>query len=245
MGNSQKICTPNAKITKDMQNIAININIKGAFTWDNINQKNFVIWASYTKDEKIQNILNCIQKKYYPINIKVGEIYEESFTGEVDSDEMMTDIKNKSLTDYKKNDIINKGLDVGVEVKREHKVHGLEITCKFMIDLKSNNPLKCPIYFGMKEKYEWNDKNLAHLNAWNHFEDEFSSKPKCKYFDKCKAYIRLENGNNKINDLCHIKIFRHPPRNRNIKLSNNIYSLILNKNKKQNHPRYEPTDDDG
>eukprot|EP01084_Bolivina_argentea_P154062 268585_1 len=242
MGNTQKISTSNAKVTKDIHNIPINININS----EDFDNEKFVIWASYTKDEKIQNILNCIQKKYYPTNcnIKVDKIKYRSFTGYVDSWDM-TDIKNKSLTDYKKNDIINKGLDVGVEVKREHKVHGLKITCKFMTDLKSSDPLKCPIYFGMKEKYEWNDKNLAHLNAWNHFEDEFSSKPKCKYFDKCKAYIRLENGNNKINDLCHIKIFRHPPRNRNIKLSNNIYSLILNKNKKQNHPRYEPTDDDG
>eukprot|EP01084_Bolivina_argentea_P104764 187572_1 len=230
--------TQNAKVITNTQH-TIPINVK--ISYKNLNTSTeFVICASYITDEKMQNIFNCIKKKHYPLNKKVTKIYSTSFTGKIKGDQI-ANISHKSLTDYKKHDIMNKGLSVKVQLKREHKVNAVEITCKFMNDVQMSDPLECPIYFKMKEKHEYTFKNLQHLNEFDHFEDEFGSKSECQYFDECKAYIRLENGNNKIKDLCHMKIFRHPPRNRNIKLSQNIHSLIFNQKCEQNQPIYEPT----
>ena len=83
---------------------------------------------------------------------------------------------------------------------------------------------------------------MQHLNEFNHFLDEFNEKEKCKYGQKCNAFIRLSLGGNRLDDKCHIKLYNHPPRNnRQIKLSKNINSFIINTNYKQNHPVYEPT----
>ena len=41
-----------------------------------------------------------------------------------------------------------------------------------------------------------------------------------------------------------MKLYHHPPRTRQIKLSQNIKSLVINKSNEDNHPLYEPTDDD-
>ena len=67
-----------------------------------------------------------------------------------------------------------------------------------------------------------------------------NDKPKCKYSDQCKSFKRLENGDYNISDLCHIKLYRHPPRTRNIKLSENMNAMVLNKNRKMNVPLYIP-----
>ena len=106
------------------------------------------------------------------------------------------------------------------------------------------NPLECPVYYAMKQKYEFSKQNLQHMNEYSHFMNEYEEKPQCKYGQDCKAYIRSENGQNRLDDNCHMKIYRHPPRTRNIKLAENINSLIINKKKEQNHKRYWPTDED-
>eukprot|EP01084_Bolivina_argentea_P167800 291140_1 len=86
-----------------------------------------------------------------------------------------------------------------------------------------------------------NQNNLNHLNAFVHFKDEYKEKPACRHGDECKSHIRMEQGDNQLNDQCHLKLYRHPPRKRNIKLAENMHSLIINTNKEQNHHVYEPT----
>ena len=107
----------------------------------------------------------------------------------------------------------------------EMRVTKGNITCEYMKKINSNDPLHCPIYYAMKEKYEWNAENLKHLNTFNHHKDEFTEKSECKYGDECKTYRRLENGHDKLYDECHMKLYRHPPRSRIINLSKNINSF--------------------
>eukprot|EP01084_Bolivina_argentea_P105692 189279_1 len=58
--------TQNAKAMSNIQNIIpINIELQG------FKDETFVIYASYIKDEKMQNTFNCIKKKCYPLNIKI------------------------------------------------------------------------------------------------------------------------------------------------------------------------------
>lgn len=63
-----------------------------------------------------------------------------------------------------------------------------------MITLKINNPLKCNFYHAIKQKYQFNQSNLNHLQRYRHFQNEFEEKSKCKYGDECKSYIRCEQG---------------------------------------------------
>ena len=97
----------------------------------------------------------------------------------------------------------------------------------------------------MKQQYQLNQDNLDHVCEYNHFADNYSDKPQCKYGQDCKAYIRSETGTdlNRIDDKCHLNLYRHPPRTRQIKLQENIHSLVINKSKEQNHPLYSPTDE--
>ena len=124
-----------------------------------------------------------------------------------------------------------------------HKVSAQGINCPHMIKSNTSDPLKCPIYFAMKQQYQFNQENIDHLYDFNHFQNEYEQKPECKYNDECKAYIRAEQGTdqNRIDDKSHMAIYRHPPRARQIKLAENIHSLILNKNEQANHPLYKPT----
>ena len=110
-----------------------------------------------------------------------------------------------------------------------HKISRQEINCPNMIKLKSTNPLHCKIYYNMTHKYEYNQKNLDHLKQYRHHQNAHEQKPKCKYSDECKTYIRSENGKDRskyqIDDQCHMFIYRHPPRTRQIELAKK-YSFI-------------------
>eukprot|EP01084_Bolivina_argentea_P029037 53914_1 len=92
------------------------------------------------------------------------------------------------------------------EIHYKQKIKENEITCEYMKKSKSDDPLRCPIYSAMKNKYEWNKQNLDHLVGYTHHVDEQKEKPKCRYGDECKASVRLEEGGNKISDECHMKL---------------------------------------
>eukprot|EP01084_Bolivina_argentea_P029034 53907_1 len=81
-----------------------------------------------------------------------------------------------------------------------HQISDKNITCEYMKHIKSQEPLHCPIYYNMKKKYEFNKNNLNHLNEFTHFINEMNEKPECNYNDKCKAYIRMEQGTNRLDD---------------------------------------------
>ena len=89
-----------------------------------------------------------------------------------------------------------------------------------MLKAKSTNPLKCKTYYNIKQLHEFNADNLNHMKTYNHFSDNYEQKPKCRYGDECKYYQRSEENldDNNVEDECHMLIFRHPPRTRQIKL---------------------------
>ena len=87
----------------------------------------------------------------------------------------------------------------------------------------------------MKNKFEFTKNNYHHLCEFTHFLDEFKEKPLCDHYLKCTAFVRSENGQNKLEDFCHLKLYKHPPRNqRQIKLENNVNAFIINTEKKEN-----------
>eukprot|EP01084_Bolivina_argentea_P132871 234478_1 len=131
----------------------------------------------------------------------------------------------RSIVEFDKSDIINKGFSVQVEISFTHKVDENVIRCKSIRsynqhdEKKQNdelNPiemaLKCPIYSCMKIKSEATENGLNHLYEYSHFKTEYKSKPICKKQQECKAFLRLSAGGNSLEDRCHVKIYRHPPR---------------------------------
>eukprot|EP01084_Bolivina_argentea_P264558 448154_1 len=222
--------TPLAELAhKNDEMIEIKLNISNPSD-DRFNHE-FLIFALYSKQETLGNVFDKVEKhlndKYKPIKLKYDIV--DGFAGYND----IESIRNRAITYYDKTEFID-GLNVSVKVEYVHKVHNISINCEYMKKNNTNNPLHCAIYYAMKEQYEYSQDNLNHILSYNHFANEYLEKPQCKYGQDCKAYIRSENGQNRLNDTCHMKIYRHPPRTRNIKLSENINSLVINKNEEQN-----------
>ena len=101
----------------------------------------------------------------------------------------------------------------------------------------------CPIYKKVKNNYEYNKSNYKHISELNHFNFDYNSKPQCRYGLECKAFKRVarmnEDKNNfnchRCDDLCHLCIYRHPPRiDRNNKIMENNNSIINKINENMN-----------
>eukprot|EP01084_Bolivina_argentea_P031431 58177_1 len=140
---------------------------------------------------------------------------------------------------------LNQANTIDLEVDSfTHKVGSTNITCKHMLnhmDENKSNVLNCPIYRGMKIDYQFSEDNLLHLNQFNHFKNEYDEKPECKWYQKCRAFVRLEENGYRLDDRCHLKMYAHPPRNRQIPLDDNVHLFIMNKQNQQNHPLYTPS----
>eukprot|EP01083_Nonionella_stella_P091955 257209_1 len=106
--------------------IAINVETVG-----DVKDK-FVIHSVYGKEQKMQQIFNKITNylntKYDPAKYKIWMINSESFAGW----ELPTSIQNKSITEYDKNEIKNKGLSVDVKVQYNHQMRNVSINCPEM-----------------------------------------------------------------------------------------------------------------
>eukprot|EP01084_Bolivina_argentea_P096779 173977_1 len=211
-----------------------------------IDFEQFIITVDYTSSTLICNIIaKCIayvEKYYYPKRYKVYVI-KKSFLS--DSAIAVTDksygiICNKSIKEYSKDEIKSKGFRIGVENCFVHKIQNNNITCKYMEDNKTDDPLYCPIYLSMKEAHEYSVDHLSHICEFQHFKDEFTQKVKCRYGDECYSFVRLDKGGATIKDQCHLKIFRHPPRRRLIKLQDNMKQFLVNKNVTHNHGIHIP-----
>eukprot|EP01084_Bolivina_argentea_P015317 28630_1 len=213
----------------------------------------FIIHASYEENEKLGNVLDqviqYIENAHHPIKIKIDGQYVNGFTegsigGAHDFDTYVRWMREKSITEYTHSDIRKKGLRLRLKPHYIHNVISVELTCKHLKQLNSEDPLKCPFYYAMKKEYEFNKKNLIHLQSYTHFKNEYDEKPVCRHKDECKAYVRSENGENRLDDTCHMKLYRHPPRNRQIELSKNMHAFIVNRKEEDNQEVYWPTDDD-
>eukprot|EP01083_Nonionella_stella_P066165 174027_1 len=124
MGNRNS-SSPNTTTSKS-NTIPIDIEIVG-----DVNDK-FVIHSVYGKEQKMKQILNQITNyvnaKYDPVKYEINLIYSASFTGTIYSWNI-TDLQNKSITEYDIKEIKTKGLRVDVEAKYNHKVRNVSITC--------------------------------------------------------------------------------------------------------------------
>eukprot|EP01084_Bolivina_argentea_P262098 443156_1 len=198
----------------------------------------------------IEKSIEYLEEKHYPKKFQIKEIFVKDSWWAIT--EWMK-YKNGANVDYngfiKKfvtscDSLISDGLSIEVQVQYQHKIKDQIINCTFMQQQQTTNPMKCPIYKEMQIDVKFNQEYLSHIENEKHFKNEMEEKPECKFNENCISFKRLELGGHRIDDLCHIQLYRHPPRQRNIKLQENIHSVIFNKDNKENHPVYEPTDDD-
>eukprot|EP01084_Bolivina_argentea_P057261 104649_1 len=239
----------------DTQSISIPIK-----EYHTLNRVKFSVPVSYVPSMRIQTIMQKICERINKRAINAPKVYyidqisEKSFLGIQLSEykkEQWNAICSTPITKYKISDILNKGLEICVLVRCTHKITANKITCKAIVDSTDEkgtdviDVLKCPIYKSMKIDYELTKHNLKHISEFVHFNDEYNEKHKCRYGLGCKAFIRLENGGNRLDDRCHVKLFRHPPRSRRqLQNTENMNSFVFNSKKQENESLYEPTNDD-
>lgn len=77
--------------------------------------------------------------------------------------------------------------------------------------LMRNGEKSCAV-FGRLKNYEYSLEDLEHMERYS-----YCAIPPvvCRYGhrgDECKAYIRLKDGANRLDDRCHLQIYQHPPR---------------------------------
>eukprot|EP01084_Bolivina_argentea_P139944 246132_1 len=188
----------------------------------------------------IEDIIFRLEQKHQPKRFMLDNISPTSFTG---CNEYSV-ICNNPITEYSKDEILEKGLYLNVEIKFEHRIRNQIISCNFMKEKNTENPMQCPIYKSIKKRHQFDEKQLVHIQNYNHFKTPLEEKPECKQYEHCNAFQRLENGEHKTDDLCHVHMYRHPPRQRNLQLQQNIHAMVLNKNKRwNNHAIYTPIGD--
>eukprot|EP01084_Bolivina_argentea_P202728 346325_1 len=221
--------------------IPVTVNIRGGYGCYDIKNDILMMNWCYSTHQKMEHMLTQIEKhvnnKYYPRKLIVSKINSKSFTGET----VPKDIINKSITNYTKHDIVRKGLHITVfQPKYEHKIISEYVTCPYINASNNNNQLNCSVYYRMKKCKEFTRENLNHFNEYSHEIDTFNDKYICEFQGECKHYINVMHGKQTISDECHMKLYRHPPRTRTVKLSETVNSFICNKYKAQNHRRFEP-----
>ena len=132
----------------------------------------------------------------------------------------------KDVDDTKMND--NNNNNNGMDVNNNE--------CKYGFD--------CEIYKKVKNSYEYNEYNYKHLVEKNHYQFDYSNKPPCRHGSECKAFKRISRMNedpndfncHRFDDLCHLAIYRHPPRiYRNDCIMKNLFDKYQSKKKKDNN----------
>eukprot|EP01084_Bolivina_argentea_P138722 244159_1 len=224
-------CIRDVIIKHNKLNITVNIFVDHRYPFN----QSCNISKSYIDDKTLQNdvmqfVMKTMHKKHHPMQFQLVKIHTPCYKQVV---------SRYCFYYYRTNHI----RDVYLKVKPiKIKNRGLNMLC--------NKTLNCEIYKDVKLNRnvgaKAQQKHLQHLIEYNHCKDVLT-KPECKLNEKCDAYIRLENGGNGGNqtrDLCHMKIFRHPPRNRQIKLAENFAAFVMNTDHKQNEPMYCPSKSD-
>eukprot|EP01084_Bolivina_argentea_P032105 59390_1 len=133
---------------------------------------------------------------------------------------------NLKLNEYDKQDIVEKGIHLKANlIKFEHKIES-QITCKNLLQSENQkDPLNCPFYEGTLKNYVFDEEHFIHLCSYTHHISEYKEKPECQYGVECYAYKRLKDGKYQLNDRCHAKLYRHPPRSKHIELQSNIFAF--------------------
>eukprot|EP01084_Bolivina_argentea_P047126 86821_1 len=240
-------------------NIMIPITVTNPF------HESFAVKSAIIPSVSIENIfskiIKYINKKYYPQKYFISKINCNSFLytkNDINISIGDRDWNNISIRSFSRKSIAEQGLSIEINIaKYKHKVTNNDITCKYITmhqkNISSNDNdekkivdhLQCPIYKAMKIDYDFSEDNLNHLHEFSHFRDEYVDKVRCRHGQTCRAFIRLRDGGNRLDDRCHVKLYNHPPRTRRqLELSENMNSLIVNTEYKQNYGLYKPTDED-
>ncbi len=219
---------------------------------DCIENESFVIEILYNSSKFLSDITDKIlahfnenNLKYFPKQFTLSFIEKQSFIAQniYDSDDLRQ-ILQKRLTEYNRYEIISKGLTIGLKMRKyHHKIDTNSIECKYMTYKQRINPNMCPIYHDTMHKNIFSKTSLNHLRQFSHFKNEYIEKPECKLNQRCPSYIELESGTHRIEDLCHVQLFRHTPRSahRILKFEKYINAFIINTNWSDNYPIYKPT----
>eukprot|EP01084_Bolivina_argentea_P114967 204558_1 len=172
-------------------------------------------------------IIKIIQENHIPKVYTICHVDKSSFTqfdSRIDNN-IWEDLLSRPLTTYTKSQIQLDGINVKVKIEYVHKVQKNDITCPFMktkdskkhsdakIDDEKLNEMQCPIYYAMISEKKFAEENLEHLFEYTHFIDEYGEKLQCKQGQNCEFFKRLENGENRLEDKCHVRLYKHPPRN--------------------------------
>eukprot|EP01083_Nonionella_stella_P011236 31934_1 len=254
--NSTKLAQSAIAIPQTQQKI-----VKICVKLNGICNKGFVIYSLYSEKETFKNVINAAttwlqhqlyQKYQCMTNLKMIDATfcdndrrkPKCSYAPLAWEHSLLDKMDTPITTFNAIDFLRLTLHIHFGIEYEHKVQNVDITCEHMIKTNTNDPMGCPIYCAVKQKYEFNEANYHHLRDCNHWKNEFKEKPQCRYSAKCKAFIRQQNGEDHIDDKCHMVIYRHPPRTRNIELARNLHSFIFNKLKIDNQPLYKPDQED-
>eukprot|EP01083_Nonionella_stella_P017613 49273_1 len=91
----------------------------------------------------------------------------------------------------------------------------------------------CSIYKKMMDyklnesnDYAFTRDNLEHMQKYTHYADD-DDKPLCKYSRDCNAFKRMEQNGNRLDDKCHMAIFKHSVRMSEVKSPDNIKEFIV------------------
>eukprot|EP01084_Bolivina_argentea_P216131 367194_1 len=192
--------------------------------------------VSYSAQTTIQMVLDeakrLLTKKHQGRALYIATVHFESFLSctfyveHIKKDDTYFSRLSTPITKYRIKDIMEKGLILSHGFRYLHNIQNTQITCKHLELTQNNDPLNCPIYAAMKNEYKFTEQHLNHILEFTHFQNDFKEKPECKYKQKCRSFVRMRNGGNRLDDRCHMLLYRHPPRNdRQIKLQKNTHSF--------------------
>ena len=201
---------------------------------------------SVTIGRIIKKAIKVLEQRHKPLLFNAVASYGKTFILQPNTPNVL----ETPITKYNRSHLISDGVTIQVVLQKYvHKVAYQPITCKHMKAYYEKNhewrPESCPIYNRMKNEYDHSKANLLHLEKYNHFSNQFEDKPPCRYASNCFAFTRLEAQNQMdFEDLCHVHLYRHPPRQEIIALRSNLNALVINENEDENHPLYEPSAND-
>eukprot|EP01084_Bolivina_argentea_P013317 24963_1 len=252
MGNRTSSVKPNKNITHKKTNIKIPVDISVATTIDPFSENTLIRFDGFNheplqhnesstrikknvkhsvlvhvKDSNI-SVFDLINKAVNQLNKSQPTVYGPHSISSIGSKKVRYSISECDYLEEKKDIIFKNGIGVVCVILPYTHNPKSAITCEHL--LKSNNklnPNNCPIYKVMKNEYLLLEENLNHIVYYTHFVDEYQQKTKCRYGEECKAYVRLKDGKDRLDDRCHVKLYRHPPRRRNIKLQQDMYSFLM------------------
>ena len=121
---------------------------------------------------------------------------------------------------------------VPINPKFMHQPDCVRITCRAMLERNSSDPSDCPIYEWLRCHGGQTQTHLDHMECFTHLRDEFKDKPVCRFKDECWQFLKVEQGGNNVSDLCHMKLYRHPPRSRRVDLAENVRAMIVNQDRR-------------